>query len=192
MTLFGGCVVYRPAFLAIDEADRLFAAFAETLSWRQERARLFGRDVALPRLTAWYGDAGYRYSNVAHPPQPWTIELAALRDRVAEATGTAFNSVLLNRYRDGADGVAWHADDERELGDEPTIASLSLGATREFQFRTKGPERRERAALDLAHGSLLLMRGRSQRDLQHRIAKVSPPSAAAERINLTYRLVSPA
>jgi alkylated DNA repair dioxygenase AlkB len=146
---------------------------------------MFGRRVAFPRLTAWYGDPGaaYTYSGVRNEPLPWTPLLRELRDRAAAAAGARFNSVLLNRYRDGRDGMGWHADDERELG--RVIASLSVGAVRTFELRHRGD--RERIALPLASGSLIVMAGDTQRHWTHRVPKDA--RAAGERINLTFRWV---
>jgi len=149
---------------------------------------MFGRRVAFPRLTAWYGDPGaaYTYSGVRNEPLPWTPLLGELRDLVAAAAGAPFNSVLLNRYRDGSDSMGWHADDERELA--PVIASLSVGAVRTFELRHRGD--RERIALPLASGSLIVMAGDTQRHWQHRVPK--DVRAPGERINLTFRLVDAA
>ena len=146
---------------------------------------IFGRDVAMPRLTAWYGDEALLYV-LASPERPIALDapVSELRDAVAARLRHRFNSVLLNRYRSGRDGVSWHSDDEPELGDEPVIASLSFGATRRFLLRDRST--RERAAsLELEHGSLLVMRGRSQRVFQHCVPK--DPRATGERINLTFR-----
>jgi alkylated DNA repair dioxygenase AlkB len=144
----------------------------------------------MPRLTAWYADPGaaYTYSGLRNDPLPWTPELAELRDAVAARLDHRFNSVLLNRYRSGDDGVSWHSDDERELGGEPLIASLSFGATRRFLLRDRST-RKLAASLPLEHGSLLVMRGRSQRDFQHCVPK--DPRATGERINLTFRTILP-
>ena len=148
--------------------------------------RLFGRDVPAPRLSCWIGDAGttYTYSRVRFEPRPWPPSVAALRDAIASATGFLPNSVLANRYRDGRDAMGWHADAEPELGPEPVIASLSLGAPRRFvlRHRTRGL----RHELVLAPGSLLLMAGATQAHWQHALprAKVAGP-----RINLTFRRI---
>jgi alkylated DNA repair dioxygenase AlkB len=150
---------------------------------------LFGRRVAAPRLEAWYGDPGarYAYSGLAHEPLPWTPLLLDLRERVVDAAGGAYNSVLANLYRDGNDSNGWHADDERELGPEPHIASLSFGAPRRFLMR----HRRDpslRLELLLAPGSLLVMRGATQQCWKHAVPKTRAVTGA--RINLTYRLVA--
>lgn len=186
-----GFARYRPAFLPPSDADALFAALLKSVAWRQEVVTMFGRRVAVPRLVAWYGDpsAAYRYSGVRHQPLPWLDALADLRDRLHGATGGRFNSALLNLYRDGSDSVAWHADDEPELGREPLIASVSLGAERAFELRDDARVRGT-VRVWLAHGSLLLMGGTSQSHWQHRVAKTSRP--VGPRINLTFRFIAPA
>ena len=181
-------VAFDPLLFGKADADRLFAALRDTTPWRQEGIRLYAREVPLPRLTAWHGDAGaaYRYSGIPNAPVPWTDALLEIRAAAERAAGAAFNGVLLNRYRTGLDGVAWHSDDEPEFGDEPVIASVSFGATRRFQLRHKA--RKElRAEIDLTHGSLLVMRGATQRCWVHQVPKTK--KAVGERINLTFRLV---
>jgi alkylated DNA repair dioxygenase AlkB len=182
-----GVVTYDSRFLDEQSAADAFAALTAEIAWSQDSMVMYGRRVAFPRLTAWYGDPGaaYTYSGVRNEPRAWTPLLTGLRDRVAAAVGARFNSVLLNRYRGGADGMGWHADDERELGPEPVIASLSLGAVRTFELRHRTD--RERIALPLASGSLLVMSGATQRHWLHRVPKDA--RAAGARINLTFRLV---
>ena len=157
------------------------------IDWQQEDIVMFGEHRRVPRLVAWHGDPGtaYTYSGTAHEPLPWTPTLQCIRDRVEALTSHSFNSVLLNRYRDGRDGMGWHADDERELGHEPAIASVSLGATRRFKLRHR--RRRDAVAtIDLAHGDLLLMAGATQHAYVHAVPKTT--RAVGERINLTFRL----
>lgn len=177
-----------PGFLPRAEADALLATLSAEIPWEQHRIRLYGREHASPRLSCWIGDPGaaYTYSRTRFEPRPWTPALAALRPRIDAACGARFNSVLANLYRDGADGMGWHADDEPELGPEPVIASLSLGAVRGFAFRDVA-ERRQRLRLELPHGSLLLMAGRTQMAYQHAIPKSARP--LPPRLNLTFRWV---
>jgi alkylated DNA repair dioxygenase AlkB len=184
-----GDVTYVARFLAPEEAARAFAVLREGLAWAQPQILLFGRRVPSPRLEAWYGDPGacYAYSGLAHDPLPWTPLLCALRDRIAESTGSAYNSVLANLYRDGSDSNGWHADDERELGPEPVIASLSLGAARRFLLRHRA-DRSLRRELVLEPGSLLVMRGRTQQCWHHAVPKTR--SVHEPRINLTFRSVA--
>ena len=183
---------YLPDFLSAGEADAALATLWRELDWSQREITLFGRRVMQPRLVAWYGDAGavYRYSGLQWTPLPWHPVLSDLKTRLERAGRCRFNAVLANAYRDGRDSMGWHSDDEKELGDEPVIGSLSLGATRRFLLR---PRRRNTAlpgstiALPLDHGSLLLMRGLSQQRFQHALPRTRRPVGL--RINLTYRLV---
>ena len=192
LEFLSGDVIYKPGFLNAPEATQLFKTLLATIDWRQESMQMYGRAIPLPRETAWYGQGRYTYSKIANPPQPWTPELALLRDRISAAYSANFNSVLLNRYRSGSDSVSWHADDEPELGNRPVIASVSLGEERKFQIRSNN-EPKDRIDLVLGHGSLLIMRGLSQRDYKHQIPKVSEVRRTlADRINLTYRLIGTA
>jgi alkylated DNA repair dioxygenase AlkB len=181
--------LWRPAFRP-DEADELLALLRNRIDWQQEDIVIFGESRRVPRLVAWHGDPGtaYTYSRTAHEPLPWTPELQRIRQRVEELTAHRFNSVLLNLYRDGNDGMGWHADDEPELGREPVIASVSFGATRRFKLR----RRRMRIAastLELAHGDLLLMAGQTQHAYVHAVPKTA--RSVGTRVNLTFRWVRP-
>jgi alkylated DNA repair dioxygenase AlkB len=178
-----GAVVLYPDALPPAAADRLLAALRDGIAWRQEVATVMGRRVAIPRLTAWHGAAGYVYSGIRLTPAPWTpplLELKALAESIARQP---FNSVLLNLYRDGRDSVSWHADDEPGLGRNPTIASLSLGADRRFQLKHRRCP--ERLTLDLPHGSCLIMAGATQHHWLHQLPKTKAPVGL--RINLTFR-----
>lgn len=164
------------------------------VQWSQTTIKMFGREILQPRLTSWMGDAAYTYSGRRHEPAPMPDGVARIRETLLELR-PGFNSVLANLYRNGSDSVAWHADDEPELGDEPVIASVSLGAAREFRIRRWSPvnpeARRARAdswTITLRHGDLLVMRGRSQADYQHCIPKTTRPTGP--RINLTFRTVT--
>jgi len=167
-------------------ADRLFAKLLEAVAWRAETALVMGRRIALPRLTAWYGEAGYTYSGIRNAPAPWLPELLAVKAVAERCAGAGFNAVLCNLYRDGRDSVSWHADDEPAMG--PLIASVSLGAVRRFQLRHRA-ERGLRVALDLPHGSCLVMAGATQRHWLHQLPKTARP--VGPRINLTFRLCRP-
>lgn len=178
-----------PQALTAAEADSLFASLRARIQWQAEDIVIFGQRRRVPRLVAWHGDpgTGYTYSGTMHEPQPWTPELRRLLDRVQALTGHLYNSVLLNLYRDGNDGMGWHADDEPELGRNPVIASVSLGATRRFKLR----HRRLRdvtATLELAHGDVLLMAGTTQHTYVHAVPKTA--RAVGERINLTLRRIA--
>ena len=181
--------LYVPAFLASKAADALFAQTLARADWRRERFKLFGRMVTAPRLTAWYGDpdASYRYSGVVRAAAPWPEDLCGLASIVGEAVGWQFNFVLVNRFRNGADMLGWHADDEADLGVEPVIASVSVGAERVFRLRPRagGPS----VGRPLGHGSLVLMWGRSQRDFKHCVPRTAKP--IGERLNFTFRWTRP-
>jgi alkylated DNA repair dioxygenase AlkB len=188
LSLPGADLHFDPAFLAPEEAAAAFAALRHAIPWEVHRIRLFGRDVDSPRLSAWIGDPGtaYRYSGATFEPHPWPPALQALRARVAAAAGSPLNSVLANLYRDGRDYMGWHSDDERALGPEPVIASLSLGATRRFRLRRRD-DARVGLVLELPPGSLLVMRGPTQRNTRHALPRTARP--VGERINLTFRQV---
>jgi alkylated DNA repair dioxygenase AlkB len=183
-----GKALFLAAFFTEDEAESLFTRLHEEIDWRQDTTQIYGRIIDLPRLTAWYGDLGrhYSYSGIHMDPAPWTSTLTEIKQRVDNAAGTTFNSVLLNLYRDGRDGVSWHSDDERELGGEPVIASLSLGDTRKFAFRHR-TEKKLRIEIALTTGSLLIMSGLSQECWDHQIPKTS--RKVDPRINLTFRTI---
>ena len=185
--------VYRfDRFLEPAAADQLHAALLTQINWQQPIIRLGGRLVHSPRLAAWHGDPGavYTWSGRRHRPQPWPALLLPLKTRLQQFTGAAFNSVLLNRYRSGADSMGWHSDDEPELGMQPTIASLSLGHPRRFLLKPKKPACPCRTKkIELQPGALLLMTGLTQQYWQHAIPKTRRHTA--ERINLTFRLIHP-
>ena len=182
-------VLYQPGWLPPAVAGALMQRLVREIPWTQHQVRMFGRELPSPRLSAWIGDADavYTYSRVRHQPAPWTPALAQLRERLQVELGARFNSVLANRYRDGRDSMGWHADDEPELGREPLIASISLGAVRRMRFRAR--DRSAVAAIDLADGSLLLMGGRTQTLYQHAVDKTRADTG--ERINLTFRWIHP-
>lgn len=167
----------------------LFAALLEETAWRQETITLWEQQRLQPRLSAWYGDPGsrYTYSGTTFHPQPWTPTLLQIKADIERLTGLEFNSVLLNLYRNEHDSVAWHSDHEREFGKDPIIASLSLGETRVFRFRHRTRKDLKRIDLPLTDGSLLLMAGATQRCWQHAIDKERRP--CGPRINLTFRTI---
>jgi alkylated DNA repair dioxygenase AlkB len=168
-------------------ADALFDALHREIPWEQHRLRIFGREVGSPRLSCWIGDEGtaYKYSGTLFEPLAWTPTLASLRDELATRFELRFNSVLANLYRDGRDSMGWHSDAEPELGDEPVIASLSFGGVRRFRFRSR-VTKRVALGIDLGSGSLLVMRGATQRVYQHDLPKVA---RAGARVNLTFRWI---
>jgi alkylated DNA repair dioxygenase AlkB len=182
-----GLVTYDPYYLDPWFADGAFEELRSNVPWRQDELKMYGRTIPIPRLTAWYGDPGatYVYSGIRNEPMPWNSVLEGLRQSLEASHGVRFNSVLLNLYRNGRDSLSWHADDERELGREPFIASLSLGATRIFQMqhRVSGETR----SIDLEHGSLLVMSGVTQQYWKHQVPKERDATGA--RINLTFRVI---
>ena len=184
----GARLVFDKAYLNAELADTYFDQIFSETSWQQHRIQCFGRDLEIPRLTAWYGDKNttYRYSGIDLSPRPWTPLLRSIKESLEAISGARFNSVLLNRYRNGKDSVGWHADDEKDLGDTPVIASLSLGATRRFQMKHRY-QNGEKLVLDLTHGSLLVMSGNTQNNWLHQIPKTARP--VGERINLTFRFI---
>lgn len=184
---------YWPQFLCPAEADYLLSSLWESLKWRQQHITLYGKRVLQPRLVAWYGDpqAHYGYSGIRLKPGAWTVELQQVREQVQKQCGSPFNSVLANAYRNGADSMGWHSDDEKELGVEPVIASLSLGVERMFRVRRKDRKSsgvRSSWGIVLGHGSLFLMKGGFQDRYQHALPRSSKPLGL--RINLTFRWVA--
>ena len=170
----------------------LLKQLQEGLPWSQPVVRVYGRSHPVPRLTCWIGDPGchYQYSGLLETPLPWSEPLLSLRRQLEAHLGVAFNSLLLNRYRHGQDRMGWHADDEPELAPNHPIASLSLGATRTLRFRPRpGGTGGETFGMELHHGDLLVMHPPTQRHWQHAL----PPRQRVreERLNLTFRLISP-
>lgn len=182
-------VAWFPDWLAPDAAAALLARIVDEVAWQQDSMFTPAGRVPLPRLTAWQGepDAVYVYSGIRNVPSPWTAAVAELRAAVEATSGAPFNSVLLNRYRSGADSMGWHADREPELGKEPVIASVSLGATRRFDLQHNKTHVVQ--SYPLKGGSLLVMRGRTQAEWRHRVPK--EPKVQGERVNLTFRFVTP-
>ncbi|MDG2525655.1 alpha-ketoglutarate-dependent dioxygenase AlkB [Stenotrophomonas sp. HITSZ_GD] len=183
-------VQWFPGWLPGPEADALRLALLAEVTWDVHRIKLFGREVDSPRLSSWIGDpaARYRYSGTEFRPHPWPASLLPLRDRLEATCAEAFNSVLVNRYRDGRDAMGWHSDDEPELGPRPVIASLSLGAPRRFVWRHRQDTSRKREIV-LGHGDLLVMAGDTQRHYHHALPRTAKP--VGERINLTFRRIAP-
>ena len=182
-----GELYYLPGFISPPEALAMFQRLHVGLAWREEDIVIAGRRIPVPRRVCWYGDEGavYRYSGVSHIPLPWTDDLLALKCRIESACGHGFNSVLANLYRDGQDSMGWHADKEKELGENPYIASLSLGAERWFKLRHN--QSGETIDIRLGDGSLLLMGGCLQHHWRHCLPKMREVKTA--RINLTFRTI---
>lgn len=167
--------------------DVLLRRLIDETPWQSETIVMWGKEMLSPRLVTWYGDPGisYYYSGIQHHPTPWSPLVADLRRRVEAASGERFNSVLVNYYRNERDSVAMHADDEKELGPEPVIASLSIGESRTFVMRHKTDRSQKTRKLVLESGSLLLMKGPTQRCWLHGVPKEKIP--CGPRVNLTFR-----
>ena len=182
-------VTLSTQFLDGEDADRLLAALRDGLPWEQRDVVVQGRTYPQPRLTAWFGDedGSYTYSGLTLSPNPWTPELAEIRDRIEAHTGIRFNSALANRYRAGRrDSIGMHSDSERELGPNPVIASVSLGRDCEFRLAPKKGRSGRPTKVRLTHGSLLVMGRGTQPNWMHGIEKEAVP-ATSDRINLTFR-----
>lgn len=179
------------SFLSQADAGLVFNELRSLISWQQDRVCVFGRSHAIPRLHQWYADSGldYRWSGLNMSPQPWFDELSSLRDSIVNVVNVPLNSVLVNLYRDGHDSVGWHADDEPEFGQQPVIASLSLGAERDFMLRYRDRKSGiSNQKITLASGSLLIMSGHTQEFWQHALPKRK--KVTAPRINLTFRQIA--
>jgi len=182
-------LLFFPHFLSPRESADYQATLRTTMQWEQSTINLYGKSLKIPRLNAWYGDedSHYHYSGKHFIPHRWTPELLEIKQAVEHVAEHAFNSVLLNCYRDGQDSVAWHSDDEQELGQNPVIASLSLGGERLFYLRHKTNKALPVTKIALTAGSLLIMRSTTQHYWQHQIPKTK--KACHERLNLTFRQV---
>ncbi|MFC0513167.1 alpha-ketoglutarate-dependent dioxygenase AlkB [Mucilaginibacter angelicae] len=179
---------YHAGFIDQRTSDELLQQFIRTTPWKQSTQIMWDKEYLTPRLTSWHGDPGtdYSVSGKISNPNPWTSELLMLKEKVEQATGIKFNSVLLNYYRDGNDSVAWHSDRESVLGRNPIIASVSFGQVRSFDIRNKA-DHKEHYSIKLEHGSFLLMKAGLQENWEHRVAKSTKPLKA--RVNLTFRVI---
>jgi alkylated DNA repair dioxygenase AlkB len=175
------------SFYQPDEAQTLFSVLLHNLAWQQEQIFIYGRWVKVPRLMCWYGDDGaeYQYSGVNHQPLPWSKSLLSIKQKIQLQYHYSFNSVMANLYRNGSDSMGCHADDEKELGTNPVIASLSFGEKRLLRFR----HNKSKKVLDvlLNHGDLLIMAGDIQHHWRHELPKTKKNKT--ERINLTFRKI---
>lgn len=183
----GEAVYFGPIFGGA-EADALFDALMQEVAWQHDRVKLYGREIVTRREVAWHGDEAYQYtySHNTKTARPWTPTLEKLKAAVEAESGDRFNCCLLNLYHSGEEGMAWHADDEKELQPDGAIASVSLGEPRRFVFRHKADK--EKAELRLEHGSLLVMRGVTQTHWEHALPVMK--RALGPRINLTFRTIA--
>nr|WP_315162446.1 alpha-ketoglutarate-dependent dioxygenase AlkB [uncultured Flavobacterium sp.] len=181
-------IIYYPNFMDTMEADAIFSDLKNTIPWQQDEIRVFGKVHQQPRLTALYGnkDKTYSYSNIKMSPNPWIPILEKIKLEIEKVCPTEFTTVLLNYYRDGKDSNGWHADDEKELGINPIIASMSFGAPRSFQLKHNSNIVIKKNIL-LEHGSLLIMKGTTQHYWKHQIPKTA--KLIGPRINLTFRII---
>lgn len=182
-----GEYIYIPNFFTKGDSDAYFNVLLEEINWKQESMHIYGKTLAFPRLTAWYGDNDkpYSFSGITLNPESWIPSLLEIKQQIEIKALVTFNSVLLNRYRNGNDSISWHTDAEKELGKNPVIASVNFGATRKFQLRHNTTK--ERIELNLSHGSLLIMQGELQHFWQHQVPKTK--QEIKERINLTFRTI---
>ena len=181
-------IIYYPQFFDKEQADQIYAELLQEIAWQQDNITVYGKTHQQPRLTALYGNEGkpYSYSNITMQPHPWNSLLQKIKYYIEATTECPFTTVLLNQYRDGKDSNGWHADDEKELGSNPTIASLSFGAERVFQLKHNTIADAKKNII-LEHGSLLLMKGSTQHFWKHQIPKTAKPIGT--RINLTFRTI---
>ena len=181
-------LIYYPDFFSIKESDQFFEKLIHSLNWKQDSIKLFGKEIQQPRLTSFYGEAGnsYTYSGLEMKPEAFNEELLKIKKKCEKYARTKFNVCLANLYRDGSDSMGWHADDEKELGSLPVIASVSFGAERIFHFKHK-TDKTARHKIKLQHGSLLIMEGTTQQFWKHQLPKTK--RRVGPRINLTFRKI---
>ncbi len=182
-------LIYYPEFFNKSTSDKLLKTLLDTIQWRQDKIIMYGKELPLPRLSAWYGEnqKPYTYSGITLHPLPWTDELLFIKEKIEEVVKVKFTSVLLNRYRDGQDYVGWHTDDEKELGQNPIIGSVNFGASRRFQLR-RNDDHKNKFEVELNHGTYLVMQGSTQHFWQHQVPKTA--LKIGERLNLTFRVIN--
>ena len=182
-----GTVQYYGKVFSAQEADFYYQNLLESIAWRNDEAIIFGKKITTKRKVAWYGEKpfSYTYSNTTKHALPWTPDLLALKTQIEKITGETYNSCLLNLYHDGSEGMTWHSDGEKDLKKDGAIASVSFGAERKFAFKHKHIH--QKIELLLEHGSVLVMKDKTQTFWLHRL----PPSkrVTSARINLTFRTI---
>jgi alkylated DNA repair dioxygenase AlkB len=186
---YDGIVNYHGPILTSCEAQDYLEALLTTVPWKSDEAVIYGKHIVTARKVAWYGDSeySYTYSGTTKIALPWTKEMRALKRLVEEKIGCSFNSCLCNLYHDGSEGMSWHSDDEKALGKNTTIGSLSLGAERKFSFRHKRRSDRNTISIQLEDGTLLVMKDTTQTFWQHSVPKTA--KITTPRINLTFRTI---
>ncbi len=181
-------IIYYPDFFDKEKGDVFFEKLKTEIPWQQDDITVFGKTYPQPRLTALFGNEGkpYSYSNIVMKPHAWNSSLMFIKNEIEEVCDESFTTVLLNYYRDGKDSNSWHADDEKELGRNPVIASVSFGAERSFHLQ-HNTIKEQKLKINLEHGSLLIMKGATQHFWKHQIPKTAKP--VGSRINLTFRII---
>ncbi|MFD2727338.1 alpha-ketoglutarate-dependent dioxygenase AlkB family protein [Hyunsoonleella rubra] len=177
------------SFFSKEESDSLYISLAENINWQQDQIKFFGKIYDVPRLTALYGNTHktYKYSGILMQPHPWNEDLLFIKKRIEKEAKVEFSTCLLNYYRTGNDSNSWHQDNEKELGRNPIIASVSFGETRPFQLKHIERNDLKRVDIPLSHGSMLLMKDSTQHFWKHRIPKTKKDIGS--RINLTFRII---
>jgi alkylated DNA repair dioxygenase AlkB len=185
---FNGKVLLFEDFFAEKESEKYFNHLLNEIKWKQEPIKIFGKEVMQPRLTAFYGDVEktYAYSGITMKPNEWTNELMEIRNKIEDVAEVKFTSALLNLYRDGNDSMGWHRDNEKELGFNPVIGSVSFGESRIFQLRNYKDKKMVKS-IELTNGSFLLMRGETQQYWEHALPKKG--RQIGKRINITFRII---
>lgn len=188
LKLEDGDVIYYPGIFSKTQADSFFNILTNQLTWQQDSITLFGKTHLQPRLTALYANNSnpYSYSNIIMQPKPFSKSLLEIKEKADTLSEVDFTSCLANLYRNGSDSNGWHADNEKELGIQPVIASVSFGAERYFHLKHK-TKKTLKHKIKLEHGSLLLMKGTTQEHWLHQIPKTK--KEIGQRINLTFRII---
>jgi alkylated DNA repair dioxygenase AlkB len=181
-------IIYYPNFFNKEKADEFFEKLKTDIPWQQDDITVFGKKYPQPRLTSLFGNEAkpYSYSNIVMKPHSWNSLLMFIKNQIEEVCPEKFTTVLLNYYRDGKDSNGWHADNEKELGTNPVIASVSFGAERSFHLQHNSIKE-QKLKINLQHGSLLIMKGTTQHFWKHQIPKTAKP--IGPRINLTFRII---
>ena len=183
----GEAILY-PQFFAVGESDDYLAQLTNRINWKQEPIKMFGKQIMQPRLTALYGDVEkkYSYSGITMQPMQWIEPLLKIKEQIEPIAAVHFTTALLNFYRNGSDSMGWHRDNEKELGRNPVIGSVSFGVARKFQFRNY-TDKKQVKNIELTHGSFLLMQGETQHHWEHQLPKTS--QTILPRINITFRVI---
>lgn len=189
LNLKGADITYYPNFFNLKEANTYFKSLLNDIEWQQDSITIYGKTHLQPRLTAFYANNknAYKYSNITMQPHPFEKDLLNIKNTIENELKTKFTSCLANLYRNGNDSMGWHADDEKELGINPIIASISFGAERIFHLKHR-TNKNLKSKLILQHGSLLLMQGETQSNWLHQLPKTK--KNIGSRINLTFRIIA--